>query len=119
MNSFQAMFVPTIGMPRLLLGWVLCCSFFTAQTRVQSERLQRAQQLSAPSAECQPGQPLPRADHLGCGTTRALKPSPALAWLAQPRQRAASPNASRFIEHPGHRTEPLPERTAERPVLRI
>ena len=110
-------------MSRVLFGWILCCSFVTAQTHVQRERLLRSQQLAAtvPTSHCDPSQPLAQSDHLGCSTTRALKPVGALGWLDRPRQSGAlsSSEVGWSLERHGLRAEPLPQRAAERPVLRI
>jgi len=110
-------------MSRVVAGWILCCSFVTAQTHVQRERLLRSQQLAAavPTSHWDQSRPLARSDHLGCGTTRALKPVGALGWLDRPRQsRALIPSEVGWsLERHGLRAEPLPERAAKRPVLRI
>jgi hypothetical protein len=119
MNRLRGVFVSTTGMPRVFLGWILCCSFFTAQTHAQGERLHRAQSHTPSATQCNPEQPQHRTDHLGCSTTRALKPSQALAWIAPPGARASAPIFHDFIVPPSLRAEPLPERAAKRPVLRI
>jgi hypothetical protein len=110
-------------MTRVVAGWILCCSFVTAQTHVQRERLMRSQQRAAavPTSQWDRGQPLARSDHLGCSTTRALKPLGALGWMDRPRQSGtpSSFEAGWSLERHGLRAEPLPERAAERPVLRI
>jgi len=108
-------------MPRVLLGWILCCSFVTAQTHAQRERLLRSQQLAAPTSACEHGQSWPHSDHLGCSTTRALKPATGLGWLERPQQHGTAiwSNVELSLEHHGLRAEPLPERAEERPVLRI
>ncbi len=107
-------------MSRIVFGWILCLSFVTAQTHVQQERLRRSQQISAPTSVCDRNQPRPCSDHLGCSTTRALKPVGALGWLDRPQGGVAiSSQIGWSLERHGLRAKPLPERTVERPVLRI
>jgi len=113
------MFVRGLGVPRVIVGWALCCFFFTAQTRTQAERLRRAETLSPAVAQFGTGQLQSPPDHLGSSTTRALKPSPTLVSLVASAAEPASPMLHGFFPYAGPRAEPLPKRTAERPVLRI
>jgi hypothetical protein len=112
-------------MPRLILGWVLCCSFFGAQAHVQRQRLLRAQDLTpAPVSQAEQGQRLPLADHLGCSTTRALKASTALALLEEsslgvPAQSRPVASSKGLVAPTGRMAPPSPMRAVESPPLRI